>query len=317
MHLLRARAARATLTIVWSPRSAVRDAIAVPDGGVAVTLHDGARHIHAPVGEGWHIDLEAGAARSSLDLGGARASASAVPPSVQRGPSPRVLRYRAGARRAIRAPVWFELERDHYRRSEQSWEDAGRPSATVTLHANTTHVEIEVDVHRSTLAFVPAGAVNDMDNEHADINGDGVQLHLLVPASGIVAAWTLVPESGGGVRVRTSRREGAAVPIEASWRRDAAGYVLRAALPQAALGREPFYLDVAVNETVPGRERRRGQLVLSGARDGWVYLRGDRSEPRRDLAFGDRRRPERPLDAVRVVLHEPQDPVNIAGTVRP
>ena len=285
MHLLRARGARATFTIVWSPRSAVRDAIAVPDGGVAVTLHDGARHIHAPVGEGWHIDLEAGAARSSLDLAGARAPASPVPALVARGPSPRVLRIPRRRVTGDPSAVWFELERDHYRRSEQSWEEAGRPSATVTLHANATHLEIEVDVHRSMLTFVPAGTVNDMDNEHADINGDGVQLHLLVPAKGIVAAWTLVPESGGGVRVRTARREGAPVPIEASWRRDAAGYVLRAALPQAALGREPFHLDVAVNETIPGRERRRGQLVLSGARDGWVYLRGDRSEPRRDLAF--------------------------------
>lgn len=285
LHLIRAHGARATLTVVWSPRCAVRDVIGVPDGGVAVTLHDGARHVHAPVGDGWHIDLEAGGSRSSLDLAGIRAPASAVPPSAQCGPAPRVLRI--PRRRASGDPsaVWFELERDHYRRSEQSWDEAGRPGATVTLHADATHLEIEVDVHRSTFAFVPAGAVNDMDNEHADINSDGVQLHLVAPARGIVAAWTLVPESGGVVRVRNSRREGAPVSIEASWRRDGAGYVLRIALPLSVLGRELFHLDVAVNETVPGRERRRGQLVLGGAGDGWVYLRGDRSEPRRDLAF--------------------------------
>lgn len=285
MHLLRARGARATLTILWSPRGAVRDAIAVPDGGVAVTLHDGARHVHAPVGDGWHIDLEAGGARSSLDLGGARLAASPPPSSGERGAPPRILRI--PRRRAIGDPsaVWFELERDHYRRSEQSWEEAGRPTAVVMLHATATHLEIEVEVPRSALCFVPAGAVNDMDNEQADINGDGVQLHLVVPEAGIAAAWTLVPEETGGVRRRMSRREGAVVPIESTWRREGAGYVLRAALPQSSLGRGPFYLDVAVNETVPGRQRRRGQLVLSGARGGWVYLRGDRSEPRRDLAF--------------------------------
>jgi hypothetical protein len=38
-------------------------------------------------------------------------------------------------------------------------------------------------------------------------------------------------------------------------------------------------LDVLVNETAPGRERRRGQLVLSGARGEFVYLRGDRHDP--------------------------------------
>jgi hypothetical protein len=35
---------------------------------------------------------------------------------------------------------------------------------------------------------------------------------------------------------------------------------------------------VIINETAPGRERRRGQLVLSGARGEFVYLRGDRHD---------------------------------------
>ena len=48
----------------------------------------------------------------------------------------------------------------------------------------------------------------------------------------------------------------------------------------AALG-----LDVLVNETAPDRERRRGQLVLSGARGEFVYLRGDRHDPARMLWF--------------------------------
>jgi hypothetical protein len=44
-------------------------------------------------------------------------------------------------------------------------------------------------------------------------------------------------------------------------------------------------LDVLVNETVPGRERRRGQLVLSGGRGEFVYLRGDRHDPTSALLF--------------------------------
>ncbi len=44
-------------------------------------------------------------------------------------------------------------------------------------------------------------------------------------------------------------------------------------LPEA-----PFHFDLIVNERPPERERRRGQLVLSGARGEFVYLRGDRHD---------------------------------------
>jgi hypothetical protein len=36
-----------------------------------------------------------------------------------------------------------------------------------------------------------------------------------------------------------------------------------------------------VNETTAQRERRRGQLVMSGASGEFVYLRGDRHDPAR------------------------------------
>jgi hypothetical protein len=50
-------------------------------------------------------------------------------------------------------------------------------------------------------------------------------------------------------------------------------------------GSYPVSLDVLVNETAPGRERRRGQLVLSGAHGEFVYLRGDRHDRNRLLPF--------------------------------
>ncbi|MEO7963800.1 MAG: hypothetical protein ABIT38_07815, partial [Gemmatimonadaceae bacterium] len=46
-----------------------------------------------------------------------------------------------------------------------------------------------------------------------------------------------------------------------------------------------FSLDLIVNETTALRERRRGQLVLSGGDDETIYLRGDRQEAARALAF--------------------------------
>ncbi|HET9012705.1 MAG TPA: hypothetical protein VFN38_12860, partial [Gemmatimonadaceae bacterium] len=54
---------------------------------------------------------------------------------------------------------------------------------------------------------------------------------------------------------------------------------------EVAAGAVPFALDVVVNETAPGRERRRGQLVLSGGAGDFVYLRGDRHSMDRALDF--------------------------------
>jgi hypothetical protein len=46
-----------------------------------------------------------------------------------------------------------------------------------------------------------------------------------------------------------------------------------------------FLFDLVVNEISPDRDRRRGQLVLHGARGEWVYLRGDREAPDDMLVF--------------------------------
>jgi hypothetical protein len=48
-------------------------------------------------------------------------------------------------------------------------------------------------------------------------------------------------------------------------------------------------IDIIVNEKPRGRERRRGQLVMSGAAREFVYLRGDRHERSRlvPLQFPD------------------------------
>jgi hypothetical protein len=65
--------------------------------------------------------------------------------------------------------------------------------------------------------------------------------------------------------------------------------LVRIALPPLprshARGAYPLWLDVLVNDAVVGRKRRRGQLVLSGARGEFVYLRGDRHDGSRLLPF--------------------------------
>jgi hypothetical protein len=72
--------------------------------------------------------------------------------------------------------------------------------------------------------------------------------------------------------------------VVAHWSETRAGWALsaRVDLPPGA---SELVLDVIVNEIVPGRARRRGQLVLSGAEGEFVYLRGDRHDPGRLLRF--------------------------------
>jgi hypothetical protein len=80
--------------------------------------------------------------------------------------------------------------------------------------------------------------------------------------------------------VRTTGRDDAsAIPLRASWRRTPTGWQLLARIDRDALGPagSAIGLDVIVNEMPRWRERRRGQLVLSGG-GGWAYLRGDRQD---------------------------------------
>jgi hypothetical protein len=91
----------------------------------------------------------------------------------------------------------------------------------------------------------------------------------------------MVPERSPG-RVRTSGRGDAArVPVQASWSPSASGWTISVRIPRDSLGPRDarFGLDVIINEMPQNRERRRGQLVLSGRGGAWAYLRGDRQDP--------------------------------------
>ena len=96
-------------------------------------------------------------------------------------------------------------------------------------------------------------------------------------------AWMLIPEPDGDVvRVRNISGWGALLAPKARWRERDAGYEMRVELPLVVGDAEyPVDIDVIVNETTSHRERRRGQLVLSGGQGEFVYLRGDRHDPAR------------------------------------
>jgi heparinase II/III-like protein len=264
--LLRARGRVGAHRLVWSWSG---DVAAVEFGEtIRVSLVDGTVHEHKRESSGWHIDLLAGGARSSIDLwSNAGEATEATAPDHAVDVLPLVLD-RSG--RSLLVP----LGENEYRRSEQSWQDAGRPSANVRMAWAGDALRVDVDVPRSELTFAPSTAVNRLDNEHADINGDSVQLYLRT-SSGL-CGWMLVPEPGGEV-VRMRRLDGwlAEQPIRARWHAFGAGYRLSIELPSPT---PPLAIDVIVNEMPKQRVRRRGQLVMSGARGEFVYLRGDRHE---------------------------------------
>jgi hypothetical protein len=274
MLMPRVAGVRGSLLAVWSWDGAVTD-VAMQGQALDVRRRDGRRDSHAVVTEGWRIDMETSeGARDHVFLRGLARSEDAresgEPSTVPPAPSP--------------LPASFRLGESHYRRSEESWDDAGAPGATVTMAIEPGRVlAIAALVEPSSRLFVPAGTENALDNEPAAINGDGAQLYLACGAVG--GAWLLVPQAAGDtVWISPLTGWGAGLAPVARWRATAAGYRLevRVALPQDCT---ILALDLLINETAPGRARRRGQLVLSGAQGEFVYLRGDRHDPHRLLRF--------------------------------
>lgn len=281
-RILRAAGDSGTHRMVWCWSDAV-ESVSFDGDAISVVHRNGARDVHSRKPDGWRVERGDGAEPRIVHLCGLVDEAAEVEDVVVTDvvdATPDVLE--------LGEPWTSDLGEEHYRRSEESWSEAGRPEAVVALEWNGERLCVRVVLPRSELTFVPADAVNPYDNEPADINGDGVQLYLFTP--GDLAGWMLVPEQNRGtVRVRPIDGWKSERPIAASWRRVANGYELTADLPMprigSAAGPTQIGLDVIANEKPLSRVRRRGQLVLSGARKEFVYLRGDRHEPGRLLPF--------------------------------
>jgi hypothetical protein len=276
------------ITTVWSWDGAVR-AAAARDGVLTLDLATGERHEHSRVDREWHVELLAGEARSSIDLGGTRLPPRReTPPPLLRAMVPSTVP-RVVPGRVRPAPLCVQLGEREYRRSEESWEQAGMPTATVTLLASERELECGVFVSKQPVYFRPPDAADPgLDNEPPDIHSDGVQIYLGSPSWDTEAGWLLVPEPGGGVRINHVAGTKRDAPLRTTWRLTESGYEMHIRIPLSALGRGPDYpfsASVIVNEMVPGRERRRGQLVIGGGAGEFVYLRGDRELPSRFLHF--------------------------------
>lgn len=282
-HLARWIGTSGRLTTVWDPRRVFLRCI-MEDGRLVVHRADGSSHEHARTPAGWRVVVR-GDHPHELMLGGVEPDAEpgARPPRAVVNGSPRQ------PHRVRRTPIIFELGEAHYRRSELTWHDAGEPRALIAVSRDDTNLIVGVRVLVAEPTFIPTGAVNAMDNEHPDINGHGVQLHLRAAgAAPFTAGWVIIPDAGERLRVREIAGSEAGWLPSGGWQRMPDGYRLLVLVPLDRLGPGPtraVTLDVLINETSPDRERRRGQLVLSGARGEWVFLRGDRQPAERFLPF--------------------------------
>ncbi|HJU88819.1 MAG TPA: heparinase II/III family protein [Gemmatimonadaceae bacterium] len=275
-----------SIASVWSWGKSVAEVEREGDV-IRVWRSTGEIHEHRRRGDEWHVELLAGSARSSIVLGGALPQEIHLEASAPNEAhfSPRAIEIPTSSR-----PLSFHLAADHYRRSEASWHEAGSPEAVLTLGVRDGQLSVEIDVRKRDVYFRPANAPEPaLDNEHPDIHSDGVQLYLRPTGQSSMAGWLAVPDRDGDtVRIRSIDGSRADIPITARWSPTPRGYVIRFLVPLSAVGAPsttPFWLDVIVNDMSSDRERRRGQLVLSGAYGGYVYLQGDRQSPHRLLPF--------------------------------
>ena len=176
-HAVRAHGREGTIVAIWDwTGNAVRDA-SVDGGALVVRLRAGARHVHRRVAEGWSVEIADNGRSSHVVLGG-----------LVQPPVPAAARFTRETQRgdeSRRAPIvlmpnvpWSAaLGEDHWRQTEDGWADAARPTATVAIRDDMHALHLAVSVSKASPTFAGAVTENPLDNEHSDINSDGLQLH--------------------------------------------------------------------------------------------------------------------------------------------
>ena len=195
----------------------------------------------------------------------------------------------------VSEPLELGLE-DQYRRSEDAYPGPDDLSAVAYAAWDESALYLAVDVTKPDLVLRAANAPPlKLDNEPDEIHSDGLQVYVAAAAragaemdGAAPAGYLIVPDPElRTVRVRQTsdtRRPSPVTKVRGEWRRTDTGYRVTVAIPWPA-GVHPhaggkLRFDLIVNEMLPGRTRRVGQLVWSGG-GGWVWLRGDRQDATR------------------------------------
>ena len=191
-------------------------------------------------------------------------------------------------------PLELGLE-DQYRRSEDAYPGPDDFSAGAYAAWDEAALYLAVVVIKPDFVLRSAQAAPlRLDNEPDEIHSDGLQVYVAParrPSSDEVVApvgYLIVPnEDGHSIRAITTsdtRDHGNPAAMRGGWRRTDTGYCMTVAIPwpdsvHPHAGAHVSF-DLIINEMLPGRLRRVGQLVWSGG-GGWVWLRGDRQDPTR------------------------------------
>jgi Heparinase II/III-like protein len=253
------------------------------DDAIRITIHGGVTHEHQRTASGWRVTRLIADAREVIELGGLRPPIAARPDAHTHVTPP------ADVRRVPVAPVGFTAvtitvpdQQSLYRRTEATWQEAGQPTARFDFQFAVGHVVVTLQCHLGRGPnFAPARVENPLDNEPADVNSDGAQLHW---RSAVTGKWNSVLAVPEGPSVRMTLIDGSLDGLTADYFPERGGFTISFTLPWPETERE-FVVDACINECPPDRERRRGQLVMSGARGAFAYLRGARQSDAHALHF--------------------------------
>jgi hypothetical protein len=277
-----------------------------------VRLPGGRVHVHRPTDDGWMVELDrgdpvelggvvagggepgarsgeqgaeghelAGIAGQALGLGGWSGAALRSPLPAARLVVPRLETAPLLDGSLAGFPPGPALRLDtaeQFRRAEEPWGGPEDFSARAWLVHDGGQLYVAVEVTTRAPVFRPSDAADpEWENESPDIHSDGVQLYL--EATGFYG-WLIVPVAEDPSRLRVTAVRGTDAATEmvtaGAWAPMEHGYRLSFAVDVPDLLEGEFGLDLAVNRMHPGRERRSGQLIWSGARGQRLYLAGDR-----------------------------------------
>jgi hypothetical protein len=261
-------------------------------GAIEVETTSGVdRHIGTV--EGWEVRSPGGVVR----LGGARRQPPAFEPLVQ---TDKPLVAHGAALQVAERPALdgtldgFDtsepLELDHedqYRRSEEPYAGPEEFSARAFVNWADEGLYLGVEVTKpGVFARDPEAQGLRLDNEPDEIHADGIQIYFQVPSDGSVHGLLIVPSTRDGALLARPVEgiSGKEDKAQGSWQATETGFTLTvgvspAGWPQLRPG-DQIRFDLLVNQMLPDRQRRAGQLVWSGG-GGWVWLRGDRQDPAR------------------------------------
>jgi hypothetical protein len=293
-YLIRGQGRTLRIVSVLEPgsgRSMVRG-VREADNSIEVETESGVDH-HVATVEGWEIRSTAGITR----LGGTRRQPKPFEPLVLRdrplvahgvalgiAESPALDGSMEGFHSA--EPLQLDHE-DQYRRSEEPYAGPDSFSATAVVNWSDEALYLAVEVvKQEVVARDPAAPPLRLDNEPDEIHADGIQVYLRLTPDEVVHGYLVVPSTRDRGLIARGTSGAALRPgeVRGGWEPTDSGYRMTVAIAPPQWGPfrpgEEIGFDLLVNQMLPDRMRRAGQLVWSGG-GGWVWLRGDRQDPSR------------------------------------